>query len=167
MRASPDYLPARYNLGNALLVAGRPAEAIFQFEFVLGRTPQDAAALSDLGSALAMTGRVLEAQRALERSLGEPGQREGPLQPRAHRRAGGRMAEAESHFERALAIDQSDRDIAQALAQARGAIGVEGCRGAGVWSPTPLTTLQPSYRQKLNFMANRRSRCGSAPRYAV
>ncbi len=31
------------------------------------------------------------------------------------------MADAESHFERALAIDPSDRDIAQALAQARAA----------------------------------------------
>ena len=31
------------------------------------------------------------------------------------------MAEAESHFERALAIDPSDPDIAQALAQARAA----------------------------------------------
>ena len=69
VRTSPDYLPAHYNLGNALLAAGRPAEAIAQFEFVLGRTPQDAAALSDLGSALAMTGRMPEAQRAFERSL--------------------------------------------------------------------------------------------------
>ena len=58
VRTSPDYLPAHYNLGNALLAAGRPAEAIAQFEYVLGRTPQDAAALSDLGSALAMTGRM-------------------------------------------------------------------------------------------------------------
>ena len=65
MRTSPDYLPAHYNLGQGLLAAGRPAEAIAQFEFVLGRTPQDAAALSDLGSALAMSGRLQEAQTAL------------------------------------------------------------------------------------------------------
>ena len=50
-----------------------------------------------------------------------------PANAKAHYNLGliaaqsGRMADAEAHFERALAIDPSDPDIAQALAQARAA----------------------------------------------
>lgn len=123
-RRSPDYLPARYNLGNALLAAGRPGDALPHFQHVLARTPEDAAALSDMGSALAMIGRLDEAARAFERSLTIQ-----PANARAHFNLGliaareGRMADAAAHFERALALDPGDAEIAQALAEARAAVG--------------------------------------------
>ncbi len=93
-----------------------------QFQFVLRRSPEDAAALSDLGSALAMSERPQEAQQAFERSLAL-----APDNAQAHYNLGllaasrNDLAAAEAHFTRALALDPGDRDIARALADARAA----------------------------------------------
>ena len=130
VRPSPEYLPAHYNLGNALLAAGRPAEAIAQFEFVLAPHAAGRGGAQRPGQRAGDERDALpEAQQAFERSLAlNASQRAGPLQPRAHRRAGADdLADAEAHFERALAIDPADpRHRAGARAGARGAEGAVG-----------------------------------------
>ena len=165
---SPEYLQARYNLGNALMAAARPTEAIAQFEYVLSRMPQDAAALSDLGSALATTGRVAEARRALERSL-----EVNPANAKAHYNLGLIAAQSPAvspTLKRTSSVRwRSTRPIrlcASPRAGARGAeaVGVWGRRGVGAWgvwgcggvgawgrggagvgerAPTPLRTHPP------------------------
>ncbi len=119
-RADASYLPAHYNLATMLMASGRPAEAIPHLRRVVRANAADATALNDLGSALAMTGRMREAAAAFEQSL-----RHRPDNAHAHYNLGliaargGRMADAEVHFLRAHEIDPSDRDIEEALKQAR------------------------------------------------
>ena len=121
-RADPSYLPARYNLATMLMASGRAAEAIPHLRAVVGANAADATALNDLGSALAMTGRLREAAAAFEQSL-----RHRPDNAHAHYNLGliaargGRIPEAEAHFERAHEIDPSDKEIEDALEQARAA----------------------------------------------
>jgi predicted Zn-dependent protease len=52
LAASPDHLPARANLGNALLVSGRVDEAIDEYRAVLHRNPDDARTQENLARAL-------------------------------------------------------------------------------------------------------------------
>ena len=122
VRTSPDYLPAHYNLGNALLAAGRPAEAIAQFRV---RAGPHAAGRGGAQRSRQRAGddRAHAGGAARARTIAAV----NPANAKAHYNLGliaaqaGRMADAEAHFERALAIDPSDPDIAQALAQARAA----------------------------------------------
>jgi Flp pilus assembly protein TadD len=61
LRVRPDYVPAHYNLGVALLRQGRPAEAVGHLEKALGTGHRDAVHLY-LGRALARLHRDTEAE---------------------------------------------------------------------------------------------------------
>jgi tetratricopeptide (TPR) repeat protein len=106
LRLQPDYAAARNNLGNALVRAGRPAEAIGQLEQVQRRFPDDPKVHYNLGTALARTGRGPEAVVEFERAL-----KIQPDNPEVHNNLGivlaqlAREPEAIAHFRTALRLD--------------------------------------------------------------
>jgi tetratricopeptide (TPR) repeat protein len=61
LEVTPDNAHARYNLGRALLKAGRRAEALAHLERSVALNPRDEHALNDLGIALSQAGRRDEA----------------------------------------------------------------------------------------------------------
>ena len=69
LRLDPALQWTRYDLGLALIRAGRPEEAAARFSEALARDPGFAAAHYGLGVALALQGRVDEGRRELERAL--------------------------------------------------------------------------------------------------
>ena len=66
---NPEDLTARYNLGTAYLVEGKPLEAAEQFKYVAEKKPDDADALDKLGMAYTSANRFDEAADAYRRAL--------------------------------------------------------------------------------------------------
>jgi len=105
-------------LGDALLAAGRPADAASAFERAVERSPDLASAHARRGSALAGAGRERAARRAFRRALELE-----PDDPDAHRRfaeallAWGRSAGARLHLERSLALRAALPDVLALLAR--------------------------------------------------
>ena len=69
LEANPNLVAAHNNLGNALADDGKPAEALPHYDFVLGREPWNANALSNSGIALSMLGRYPEAIARLQKAV--------------------------------------------------------------------------------------------------
>ncbi len=94
---------ARLGLGELKVAAGRPAEAIFDFELALCRRPALVAAHLGLGNALAVLGRFEEALERYQQALSLR-----PRLPEAEFSAGfvlarlGRVKDAETRYRRAL-----------------------------------------------------------------
>ena len=65
----PEYADARLNLGNVLLLQGKPQEAVAQYNDVLGRHPDYAPALINQGRALLNLGRYEEASTCFRRLI--------------------------------------------------------------------------------------------------
>ncbi len=106
VRIDPQCYVCRNNLGNALVRAGRPDEAIAQFRAALDIQPADADAYANLGTVADGAGRADEARRYFEQAL-----RIDPTQPVAHNNlarlliAEGKSEEAIPHLETALRRD--------------------------------------------------------------
>jgi protein O-mannosyl-transferase len=66
---TPDNPSARLNLGDALVEAGRPVEAVIQFEDAVQLRPDVAQVRYDLGNALARSGRLREAISQFEEAI--------------------------------------------------------------------------------------------------
>jgi tetratricopeptide (TPR) repeat protein len=97
---------AHNNLGNALYLEGRTAEAAAEYERALELQPADnAEAQYNLGSCLLQEGRLAEAAVRLREAV-----RLAPLNPDGHNQLGsalaqsGRLDEAREEFERAIAL---------------------------------------------------------------
>lgn len=107
----PGNARAHTNLGNALLAAGRPTEAIKQCELALRIEPDYAQAHNGLGAALQQTGEIQEAIEQYEWAL-----RLKPRDPEVHYNLGvallglHRATEAVEHFEHALRRKPYDAD---------------------------------------------------------
>ncbi|MDX1400991.1 MAG: tetratricopeptide repeat protein, partial [Kiloniellales bacterium] len=69
VEAAPDYLGARFNLGNLHLASGRHEAAEDAFRRVIGQKPDFAPAHNNLGAALLKMGRAEEAIAILETSV--------------------------------------------------------------------------------------------------
>lgn len=103
--SQPDDPMSHYNLGVALLDAGRAAEAIRSFDTALRLEPDHTMALDNLGMAYERLGRPQDALAPLEEAL-----RIDPNDEVAHNNLGsvliglGRAREAIAHVERALVL---------------------------------------------------------------
>ena len=111
MQIDPDYAEAHNNLGSALLLTGRTAEAIDEYEQALRIDPDYAEAHNNLGNALVQTGRAPEAIDHYKEAL-----RITPTSADAHNNLGaalaqmGRISEAIEQLKAALRINPSDID---------------------------------------------------------
>jgi tetratricopeptide (TPR) repeat protein len=105
-RRHPDDFWVNFGLGNALAMAGHPAEAVGPYRVAEALRPGTAAVRVSLGSALTFAGRVDEALAELDRALALE-----PDNPQAHSNRGlalyhrGRHVEAAAAFRRALALE--------------------------------------------------------------
>ncbi len=63
LQISPNYIKARFNLGNAFLRQQKPEEAIVQWKQVIGLEPDNADAFHSIGYALSRLGRFDESVR--------------------------------------------------------------------------------------------------------
>ncbi|HTB79396.1 MAG TPA: tetratricopeptide repeat protein [Opitutaceae bacterium] len=101
----PGNLRARNELGNALVDAGRSAEAIEQYEAAMQLAPDDPGTRYNLGLALARTGRMDEAIKRYTEAL-----RINPLLAEAHNGLGnalvatGQTGPAMSHYREAIRL---------------------------------------------------------------
>ncbi|MFQ6672076.1 MAG: tetratricopeptide repeat protein, partial [Candidatus Tectimicrobiota bacterium] len=68
VRQSPTSVNARMNVGKALFLRGRVAEAARHFEAALALAPAHVDALNNLGAAYAQLGRIEEARQAFHRA---------------------------------------------------------------------------------------------------
>lgn len=108
----PDDAEAHYNLGNTLLMLGRPDEAVASYRRALQIRPDDAEAHYNLANTLLMLGRPDEAEAGYRRALQiKPGNVLAyyNLGNILHER--GRLAEAEASYRRALQIKPDSADI--------------------------------------------------------
>ncbi len=107
----PGNVAARNNYGNVLALAGRPEEALAQYEEAIRLEPGDADAYYNAGKALTRLGRLPEAIARYEQAL-----RANPNMPDAQAALGialqetGRGDEAIAHFEEALRLDPNYAD---------------------------------------------------------
>lgn len=124
VEARPENALAHCNLANALVGAGRVAEAVPHYETALRLAPAYPASHYDYGLALARLGRPAEALACYERAAA--------LKPgfaRAHAEAGlllfeaRRPTEAVAHYEAALRIDADDAETHDNLANALFTVG--------------------------------------------
>jgi tetratricopeptide (TPR) repeat protein len=69
LRLSPDFVEARFNLGNALATLGRLDEAAAEYRAALKLDPALIATWCNLGDALAQSGRIDEAAASSEEAL--------------------------------------------------------------------------------------------------
>ncbi len=103
---NPAARGAQGNLGNALLRAGRPAEALAAFRVALEQIPDDIKARANLGVALIRTGRLDEAERELRRALALDPRHTITLQNLAESlRKQGRFEEALEYYRAAIGTD--------------------------------------------------------------
>ena len=106
VRHRPTNARAHNNLGNALLAADRPAEAIPHYEAALSLSPRYADALNNLGRALVKSGRPAAAIPRYEAALrSEPGSLDVLTNLGSALAATGRPGEAVAVYERALRLD--------------------------------------------------------------
>jgi tetratricopeptide (TPR) repeat protein len=112
----PGNAYARNNYGNILSQAGRPEEALAQYEAAIRLDPGYAEAYYDAGNALKRLGRFPEAIAQYERAL-----RANPNMPDAQTALGtaledaGRSDEAIAHYEQALCLDPNFTDAHNSL----------------------------------------------------
>ena len=116
----PGNTYVRFVLANALLRAGRHAEAVDAFDAYLRQRPSDAAARIDLGVALEGAGRDTDALKAYGQAF-----HDGPRLAEAPARAGwlclrhGDVAAARAAFASALAVDPKDARALDGMRQLR------------------------------------------------
>jgi tetratricopeptide (TPR) repeat protein len=107
----PGNVAARNNYGNILALAGRPGEALAQYEEAIRLKPGEAEAYYNAGNALKRLGRLPEAIARYEQAL-----RAHPKMPDAQTALGttledaGRGDEAVAHYEQALRLDPNYAD---------------------------------------------------------
>jgi tetratricopeptide (TPR) repeat protein len=119
----PGNVAARNNYGNILSQAGRPGEALAQYDEAMRLKPDDAEAYYNAGNTLTRLGRLPEAIARYEQAL-----RANPNMPDAQTALGlaledaGREDEAVAHYEQALRLNpnyaDADNDLGLALARA-------------------------------------------------
>lgn len=108
----PDDAEVHYNLGNTLLMLGRPDEAVASYRRALQIRPDDAEAHYNLANTLLMLGRPDEAEAGYRRAL-----QIKPGNAAAHYNLGNllqdrnRLEEAEASYRRALQIKPDSADI--------------------------------------------------------
>lgn len=118
LKAAPDFLDARVNLGAALYRQRRFAEAVREFEQAVQAAPNHPLALFDLGITVLELGRLDEAIRWLNRAL-----REDPKHDQTHYYLGvalerkGRLGEATAALRQALALNPRHADAYLALSK--------------------------------------------------
>jgi tetratricopeptide (TPR) repeat protein len=117
LRLNPKCGMAQYNLGSALLQAGRPEEAISHLQRALEIDPGNAQAHNNLGSAFLQQGRVDEAITHFQNALQvNPGYEDAHVNLGIALLQKGRMDEAINHFQKALQLKPADPDIQNNLA---------------------------------------------------
>lgn len=121
LAVDPASLPARLQLGLALLLGGDHRAAAPHFERVLAAAPDDRLATLNLGNALLGQGRVEEAEVLYRRAVARDPADSIAWNNLGHAlERGGRLEEAAELYERALLLDPTS---GLALANLRGALG--------------------------------------------
>lgn len=104
-QASPAYLHSRFDLGNALVEAGRYEEAVESFEDALRFMPNDAQAHNNLGAAYLRMGRPEEAAASFQAAARvAPGYAEPRYNLANVRQEAGRLREAEALYAEAIRL---------------------------------------------------------------
>jgi tetratricopeptide (TPR) repeat protein len=117
MRRDPDDWRWPYLLGTAL-AADEPSEALAAFERALALNPPQAAVEYRVGDALRAFDRLAEARRAYERVLErEPRFRKAMIELASLDIRDGRLHEAQTRLEEAVAIEFRDRSVHARLAE--------------------------------------------------
>lgn len=148
---NPTAQSAQYNLGNALLNAGRPQEALEAYRIAMEQDPPRADAYSNTGRAFMDLNRLEEAVKWLQQAL--------ELDPR-HEVSWQNLALArirQQRLEEALAIYQHLLSIAPGNVGAHSGLGVAlhylGRTEEALQSVDRALTLDPSYEEALNNRA--------------
>ena len=148
---NPTAHSAQYNLGNALLNAGRPKEALEAYRVAMEQDPDSADAYSNTGRAFMDLNRLDEAVKWLQRAL--------ELDPR-HEVSWQNLALArirQQRFEEALALYQHLLSIAPGNVGAHSGLGVVlhylGRSEEALRSVDRALALDPSYEEALNNRA--------------
>lgn len=148
---NPTARSAQYNLGNALLNAGRPKEALEAYSIAMEQDPDSADAYSNTGRAFMDLNRLDEAVKWLQRAL--------ELDPR-HEVSWQNLALArirQQRLEEAVAIYQHLLIIAPGNVGAHSGLGVAlhylGRSEEALQSVDRALALDPSYEEALNNRA--------------
>jgi tetratricopeptide (TPR) repeat protein len=118
LERDPSHLPTRYQLGNILLRAQRPAEAAVQYQYIAATAPLHEQLYLNLGFALIETQQYAEALRAYEMAV-----RSNPRSAEAFAHMGliyestGDLTRARNLFRQALALDPAQPAAREGLSR--------------------------------------------------
>lgn len=144
----PDFPEARYNLGNALLSMGRPADALTHFDAAISFNPRDPHYHFERGNALKELRRAEEALDAFATAV-----RLHPGFAEAHNNAGIVLREAERQDEALDRYDQAIRlkpDYAEAYSNRGNVLKDQGRLSEAVASYDQAIRLRPRYAEALS-----------------
>ena len=148
---NPTARSAQYNLGNALLNAGRPKEALEAYRIAMEQDPDSADAYSNTGRAFMDLNRLDEAVKWLQRALELDPQHEVSWQNLALARI------RQQRLEEAVAVYQHLLIIAPGNVGAHSGLGVAlhylGRSEEALQSVDRALALDPSYEEALNNRA--------------
>ncbi|MBI5769747.1 MAG: tetratricopeptide repeat protein [Verrucomicrobia bacterium] len=157
----PGNIYARINYGNALLVAGRAAEAVGQFEAATRLRPGFHLALSNLAGAYHQAGRSADAADAARAALAaKPDHAEARFNLAAALLQLGRPVEAITHYETAIRLKP---DYAEACNGLGAALAAAGRSAEAIARLQDAVRLRPGFAEAHYNLATALVQTGDAP----